>query len=429
MKAALALHHRVLPPHAGVAGPVALARAWAVEMLATARVARLATADRTGQPLVVPVCFALIEGRLYSAVDAKPKRTRELRRLRNVADNPRVSLVVGLMGTVVAGSIGTAMGILAGYVGRWVDQVIMRVTDVALKATDVRPGMMIIERLYGMLELHSDSQADVRQAGRAILDALNLKEEERIKPEITTSQVIRNMSDYHTQLINRTRHGDMIVPGQSLYVMECAPAGYAAIAANEAEKAANINVLEVRAFGSFGRVYRGADPRTGQGVAIKVLRQELATAAAMARFNRETHILAQFRHRHIVPIHDAGEALGLPFCVMDFLEGETLEARLARGPLGRMLGTIAVFAMQSEEDARRIIALGAPPALLGLILAFSSSLMMSLTHYGTGTAPIIFGSGYVTLGEWWKAGWVMSVVNLLIWIVIGGAWWKLLGYW
>ncbi|HAX9724712.1 DASS family sodium-coupled anion symporter [Serratia marcescens] len=75
------------------------------------------------------------------------------------------------------------------------------------------------------------------------------------------------------------------------------------------------------------------------------------------------------------------------------------------------------------------IALGAPPALLGLILAFSSSLMMSLTHYGTGTAPIIFGSGYVTLGEWWKAGWVMSVINLLIWIVIGGAWWKLLGYW
>lgn len=75
------------------------------------------------------------------------------------------------------------------------------------------------------------------------------------------------------------------------------------------------------------------------------------------------------------------------------------------------------------------IALGAPPALLGLILAFSSSLMMSLTHYGTGTAPIIFGSGYVTLGEWWKAELVMSVINLLIWMLIGGAWWKWLGYW
>ena len=138
---------------------------------------------------------------------------------------------------------------------------IMRVTDVALKATDVRPGMMIIERLYGMLEVHSDSQADVRAAGRAILAALDLKEEERIKPEIFTSQVIRNISDYHTQLINRTRHGDLILPGQSLYVMECAPAGYAAIAANEAEKAANINILEVRAFGSFGRVYLGGEEK------------------------------------------------------------------------------------------------------------------------------------------------------------------------
>jgi len=67
---------------------------WAVEMLATARVARLATADRAGQPLVVPVCYAFVDGRIYSAVDAKPKRTRELRRLRDIADNPRVSLVV-----------------------------------------------------------------------------------------------------------------------------------------------------------------------------------------------------------------------------------------------------------------------------------------------------------------------------------------------
>ncbi len=75
------------------------------------------------------------------------------------------------------------------------------------------------------------------------------------------------------------------------------------------------------------------------------------------------------------------------------------------------------------------IALGAPPALLALTLAFSSSLMMSLTHYGTGTAPIIFGSGYATLGEWWKTGFVMSVVNLAVWFYIGGAWWKLLGYW
>jgi ethanolamine utilization microcompartment shell protein EutS len=138
---------------------------------------------------------------------------------------------------------------------------IMHVTDVALKATDVKPGMLIIERLYGMLEIHSDSQADVRQAGRAILDALDLKEEDRIKPEIVSRQVIRNIADYHTQLINRSRHGEMILPGQTLYVMEVTPAGYAALAANEAEKAARINILEVRAFGSFGRVYLGGDER------------------------------------------------------------------------------------------------------------------------------------------------------------------------
>ena len=153
---------------------------------------------------------------------------------------------------------------------------IMRVTDVALKSTDVKPGMMIIERLYGMLELHSDSQGDVRQAGRAILEELGLKEEDRIKPEITSSQVIRNISDYHTQLINRTRHGDMIVPGQTLYVMECAPAGYAAIAANEAEKAADINVLEVRAFGSFGRVYLGGEERDID-VAYRVAEQAITS--------------------------------------------------------------------------------------------------------------------------------------------------------
>ncbi|NKB23572.1 MAG: hypothetical protein GKR87_04175 [Kiritimatiellae bacterium] len=138
---------------------------------------------------------------------------------------------------------------------------IQRLTDVALKATDVMPGMQIVERVFGMLEVHSDSQANVRAAGQAILNALELKEEDRIKPKIYTSTVIRALSDYHTQLINRVRHGNMISPGESLYVMECAPAAYMAYAANEAEKAANINILEVRTFGSFGRMYMGGEER------------------------------------------------------------------------------------------------------------------------------------------------------------------------
>ena len=138
---------------------------------------------------------------------------------------------------------------------------INRVTDIAVKSTNVTPGMQIVERLYGMLEIHSQSQADVRQAGSAILEALELKEEDRWKPKIHSSQVIRRIDDHQTQLINRTRHGNMIIPGQTLFILETQPAAYAALAANEAEKAANINILEVRAFGSFGRVYLGGEER------------------------------------------------------------------------------------------------------------------------------------------------------------------------
>jgi hypothetical protein len=138
---------------------------------------------------------------------------------------------------------------------------INRITDIALKSTRVTPGMQIVERLYGMLEIHADSQADVRAAGAAILAAIEHQERDRRKPKIVSSQVIRRVDDYQTQLINRMRHGAMILPGQSLYIMETEPAAYAALAANEAEKAARINILEVRAFGSFGRVYLGGEER------------------------------------------------------------------------------------------------------------------------------------------------------------------------
>ena len=138
---------------------------------------------------------------------------------------------------------------------------INRVTDIALKSTAVAPGMQIVERLYGMLEIHSDSQADIRAAGRAILAALEVSEEQRRKPRVVSSQIIRHVDAHQTQLINRTRHGNMILPEQTLYILECEPAAYSALAANEAEKAAEINILEVRSFGSFGRVYLGGEQR------------------------------------------------------------------------------------------------------------------------------------------------------------------------
>jgi ethanolamine utilization microcompartment shell protein EutL len=128
-------------------------------------------------------------------------------------------------------------------------------TDIALKATNVTPGMQVVERAYGMLEVHSNSQGDVRMAGEAVLKAIEKTEEERIRPRVLTSQLIKNVEDHHAQLINRTRMGMMLLRGDTLYVLEVEPAGYAYFAANEAEKAAHINIIDVLGFGKFGRVY------------------------------------------------------------------------------------------------------------------------------------------------------------------------------
>ncbi len=138
---------------------------------------------------------------------------------------------------------------------------INRITDTALKATEVRPGMQIVERRYGLLEVHSSSQAETRAAGAAILEALGLREQDRMKPRVLSSQIIRNIDAHQVQLVNRMRHGHMLLAGQTLYVLEVEPAGYAALAANEAEKRAEINILEVVAFGAFGRVYLGGEER------------------------------------------------------------------------------------------------------------------------------------------------------------------------
>ncbi len=162
------------------------------------------------------------------------------------------------LGTVAGGFLP-----LPGDASLWIEISpgieINRITDVALKSTDVRPGMQVIERLYGLLEVHSSSQASVRAAGAAILAELGVSESDRIKPKVISSQIIRNLDPHQTQLINRVRHGQMIMAGQTLYVMEVAPAAYAALAANEAEKRANLNILEVRAIGSFGRIYLGGN--------------------------------------------------------------------------------------------------------------------------------------------------------------------------
>lgn len=132
---------------------------------------------------------------------------------------------------------------------------INRLTDVALKATNVRPGLQVVERAFGLLEVHSDEQGDARQAGAAVLREIGLTEDDRLKPRVLTSQLIRNVEDHHAQLINRTRYGNMVLRGNTLYILEVEPAGYAYYAANEAEKASNINIVDVQGVGKFGRIY------------------------------------------------------------------------------------------------------------------------------------------------------------------------------
>jgi ethanolamine utilization microcompartment shell protein EutL len=132
-------------------------------------------------------------------------------------------------------------------------------TDIALKATNVTPGMQVVERAYGMLEVHSDSQGDTRMAGESVLKAIDRVETDRIKPRILTSQLIKNVEDHHAQLINRNRWGMMLLRGDTLFVLEVEPAGYAYYAANEAEKSARINIIDVMGFGKFGRVYIGGE--------------------------------------------------------------------------------------------------------------------------------------------------------------------------
>ncbi len=131
------------------------------------------------------------------------------------------------------------------------------ITDVALKRTRVIPGMQIVERAYGLLELHSFDQGEVRQAGAAMLEKLGVSEDERLKPRILSEQTITGIEGYHAQLINRMRHGDMINQYQTLYTLEVHPAAYAAICANEAEKAAEVHLLEVVTFGAVGRLWLG----------------------------------------------------------------------------------------------------------------------------------------------------------------------------
>jgi hypothetical protein len=148
---------------------------------------------------------------------------------------------------------------LAGQASLWVEtapgMIINRVTDVALKATRVAPAVQVVERAFGLLEVHHDDHGEVHSAGDAILDYLKVDKTAVVKPRVVSNQIIRAVEPYQAQLINRNRQGMMLIPGQSLFILETEPACWAVIAANEAEKAANVSLVNLRPFGAFGRLW------------------------------------------------------------------------------------------------------------------------------------------------------------------------------
>ena len=158
------------------------------------------------------------------------------------------------VGTVTQGDL-MIEGMASLYIEVAPGNEVFSMVDVAVKATEARPGAQIVEREFGMFEIHSQSQEAVLQAGAMVLQRLGLKDIDRIKPQVASVQLITNVDPYQAQLLNRFRRGSMLVGGETLLVLEVAPAAYINIAANEAEKRASIKLLHISSVGRFGRMW------------------------------------------------------------------------------------------------------------------------------------------------------------------------------
>lgn len=160
---------------------------------------------------------------------------------------------------------------VAGETSFWLEVrpgiVINRLMDVALKACDVRPGALITERSYGTLEVHGPDQAMVRQAGSLILRAAGVSQDDALRPNVMTAEVIRKISDHHAMMINRTRAGMLVLGDDTLFTLEVNPAIYVVLAANEAEKASPIRLVGLGAEGAVGRLrLAGTDAEIDEAV-------------------------------------------------------------------------------------------------------------------------------------------------------------------
>ena len=176
--------------------------------------------------------------------------------------NLRTYVFIDSLQPQLAGFLGmTSSGFLPipGDACLWVEiapgMAIHRLTDIALKETGVRLGQQVVERAFGSMEIHHQDQGEVLQAGQSVLNVLEKKEDDRQKCKIAWNETIRAITPDHAVVINRQkRGGSMNLPGLSMFILETAPAGYIVFAANEAEKAANVTLVDIRPYGAFGRL-------------------------------------------------------------------------------------------------------------------------------------------------------------------------------
>lgn len=154
-------------------------------------------------------------------------------------------------------------------------------TDIALKATQVHLAQQVVEREFGSMVIHHRDQSDVIESGNTVLRNLGAQAHDRKKCEITWQEIIRGMTSDHTMLVNRSeRRGSMMIPGESMFILETEPAGYIVYAANQAEKAANINLVDVKAVGAYGRLTisgREADVEEAAAAAVAAVQNPAST--------------------------------------------------------------------------------------------------------------------------------------------------------
>jgi hypothetical protein len=183
------------------------------------------------------------------------------------------SEVAAFVGTITQGDLPVE-GMASLYVEMAPGNEVFRTVDIAVKATEAKPGAQVVEREFGMFEVHSLNQAAVLESGKIVLERLGLVKEDRIKPTVYSSNLITRVDPYQAQLLNRWRRGSMLVAGETLFVLEVAPAAYIMYAANEAEKKATVKIIHISSVGRFGRMWMSgteAEMVTARDAAIQAM--------------------------------------------------------------------------------------------------------------------------------------------------------------